>query len=92
MTFMDDESTTSLLRPVASMVQSIWQLAARSETDDYPVRRGILAGAQKLHYQLQANYTANLICSTTQLRLLSCTRSSSVAQPAMSWFRMHEPL
>jgi hypothetical protein len=73
-------------------MQRIQQLAVGLEEEDYPACRGMVATAQGIGHQLQAKYAASLISSTTQLRLLSCSRSAAVAQPAMGWLRMHEPL
>jgi hypothetical protein len=90
MAFLDDESTTSFLLPLASSIK--WRadmVADLSAAERYAV---VFAEAQRIYSLLQAKYAASLISSTTQLRLLSCARSTLVAQPAMGWLRMHVPL
>jgi hypothetical protein len=94
----EEEYTASLLRPMVSGLQKLQQLAVEWDANDHSwskdpsvLGHGI-AESQRICSLLQAKYAASLISSTTQLRLLSCARSAAVAQPAMGWLRMHEPL
>jgi hypothetical protein len=97
MAFIDGESVTPLLRSMVSGVQRIQHLAEESHESHSQLRNSsmserITGEAQRICSILQAKYAVTLISSTTQLRLLSCARSAALAQPAMGWLRMHEPL
>jgi hypothetical protein len=97
-TSSDEEYPSFLLLPMVSGLQKLQQLAVGLDADapawgkDPSVLEHGIAESQRICSLLQAKYAATLISSTAQLRLLSCTRSAAVVQPAMGWLRMHEPL
>jgi hypothetical protein len=86
----DEEYIAPFLRPMASGLQVLDPHAITYL--GYGQVEVIAAETQRIHRFLQAKYATSLISSTTQLRLLSCARSASVAQPAMGWLNMHVPL
>jgi hypothetical protein len=85
-----DEESTSFLSPLASSMELCRSRMVHSYIDTTNVF--VSAEAQRICSLLQAKYAARLISSTTQVRLLSCARSSTVARPAIGWLRMHESL
>jgi hypothetical protein len=87
--FIDDESATTFLLPLASSLRGIQSVPGDSEPH---IEATVTAEAQRIHSLLQAKYAASSISSIAQLRLLSCARLAAVTQPAMGWLRMHEPL
>ena len=91
-TFLDEESTTCLLRPVALGLKTHCQRVVVPWEEDFPYYTRITLEVQRVCGLLQAKYSASLVASTTQLRLLSCAGSATVAQPATGWLRMHVPL
>jgi hypothetical protein len=92
MAFMDEESVTPLLRPMASGVEHIQLAAASGGWGDRTLPERVAGEAQQICIILKAKYASRFISSMTQLRVLSCARSVTVEQPAMGWLRMHEPL
>jgi hypothetical protein len=90
MAFLDEEPIASFLRPIALELQKELQFTKMFwrnwENSDIAVE------VERVCNLLQARYAANLISSTIQLRLVSCTRSVAVEQPATGWLRMHVPL
>jgi hypothetical protein len=96
MEFMDEEPAISFLRPMLSGVKEIQRRASvmMLPRDQDPILVRLLKGeARRICGILQAKLTlTRFISSTMQLRVLSCARSAAVAQPAMGWLRMHEPL
>jgi hypothetical protein len=92
MVFMDEESITPLLLPMASGMQSIQLTAASERWRDRILHERVTGEAPRICGILQAKYAALFVSSTAQLQVLSCVRSAAVAQPAMGWLRMHEPL
>jgi hypothetical protein len=87
MHFLDEDSTTCLLRPMASELQ--WHL--QTSRAFHRVSR-ISVTTVTICNQLLVKYAASPISSAAQLRLLSCARSTGVAKPAMGWLTMHMPL
>jgi hypothetical protein len=87
MAFIDEESITSFLRPMAEDLQMLLRWADALRNDN-----ALRGETERICHLLQAKYAASLISSSSQLRLLSCVRSGAVARPAVGWRRMHEPL
>jgi hypothetical protein len=87
MAYPDEESVTSFLRPMALELQEVLGWGEEFWTDS-----GVLGETERICHLLLSKYAAGLISPSSQLRLLSCARSGVVAQPAMGWLRMHEPL
>jgi hypothetical protein len=89
MPFIDDGSAPAILLPLASSSERVPLLL-----DDYDpqLEATVAAEMDRIRSLLQAKHAASLISSTAQLQLLSCARSAAVAQPAMGWLRIYEPL
>jgi hypothetical protein len=85
--FLDEESITPFLCPLASSIE-----LCTGELGSYLEKTAVCvpAEAQRIYSLLRAKYAAGLISSSTQVRILSCARSSMVVRPAMGWLRMHE--